>query len=140
MVRVERLNSEVHVEASTKGIGCDGPFVLLRSVRKEYKARGAAVLAVADVTTNIREQEFLAILGPSGCGKSTLLKMIAGLVVPSGGQIIVKGQAVREPLENVGMVFQSPVLLRWRTVLLSDGTLRGHGSACFARPRSAARS
>jgi NitT/TauT family transport system ATP-binding protein len=92
-------------------------FVELREVSREYRTRTGSLLAVDKLSLQAREQEFLAILGPSGCGKSTLLKMVAGLLPPSTGTILVDGQPVVQPLERLGMVFQSPVLLRWRTVL-----------------------
>jgi NitT/TauT family transport system ATP-binding protein len=92
-------------------------FVELREVSREYRTRTGPVLAVDKLSLQAREQEFLAILGPSGCGKSTLLKMVAGLLPPSTGSILVDSQPVVRPLERLGMVFQAPVLLRWRTVL-----------------------
>ena len=92
-------------------------FVEVENVSREYRTRTGRVLAVQDMSMQAREEEFVSILGPSGCGKSTLLKMIAGLVPPTAGKIVVDGQPVAEPLERLGMVFQSPVLLRWRTVI-----------------------
>jgi NitT/TauT family transport system ATP-binding protein len=92
-------------------------FVEARDVSKAYQTRTGSVLAVEKLSLEAREEEFVAILGPSGCGKSTLLKMIAGLIPPTTGKILVDGQPVAEPLERLGMVFQSPVLLRWRTVI-----------------------
>ena len=92
------------------------PFVAVEEVSKEYRGRAGSVMAVSEVTCGVTEQEFIAILGPSGCGKSTLLKMIAGLITPTSGEIRVEGKRVSGPLANVGMVFQNPVLLRWRTV------------------------
>jgi len=59
----------------------------------------------------------VAFVGPSGCGKSTLLKLIAGLVPATSGSVMVDGRLVRGPLKNVGMAFQNPVLLPWRSVL-----------------------
>lgn len=91
--------------------------VALQGVAREYVTRRGRLLAVEDMSIQVREREFVAILGPSGCGKSTLLKMIAGLLPPSRGTVLVDGQPVTEPLERLGMVFQSPVLLRWRTVI-----------------------
>ena len=55
-------------------------------------------------------------MGPSGCGKSTLLKMLAGIVPQSDGTIAIDGDRLVGPSEKVGIVFQSPVLLPWRTV------------------------
>jgi NitT/TauT family transport system ATP-binding protein len=65
----------------------------------------------------IDEGEFFVVVGPSGCGKSTLLKMISGLLPPSTGEIKVEGVPVTKPHGNVGIVFQSAMLLPWRTVL-----------------------
>jgi len=65
----------------------------------------------------VEGNEFVSIVGPSGCGKSTLLRMVAGLIPPSAGRITVGGCAVSGPIADVGMVFQSPVLLPWRTTL-----------------------
>lgn len=59
----------------------------------------------------------MALVGPSGCGKSTLLRVISGLLRPSAGRISVRGQPIRGPIGNVGMAFQNPTLMPWRTVL-----------------------
>jgi len=106
----------------------------VRGVSKQYRTRTGDVLAVADLTFKVQEREFLALLGSSGCGKSTVLKMIVGLLPPSAGQIRVQEQPVSAPLANVGMVFQSPVLLRWRTVLgnvLFPAEALGRGTAPY---------
>jgi NitT/TauT family transport system ATP-binding protein len=73
--------------------------------------------AVRDVGFRVAPGEFLTLLGPSGCGKSTLLMMIAGLLAPSRGAVAVGGTRVDGPRPDVGVVFQSPTLLPWRTVL-----------------------
>ena len=86
------------------------------SIRSVSKAFGTT-LAVEDVSFELQENSFVSIVGPSGCGKSTLLRMVAGLIQPSGGTIMVRGAPVVGPLRDVGMVFQSPVLLPWRTAL-----------------------
>jgi len=82
-------------------------------VRKTFGAK----LAIERAGFAVEGNEFVSIVGPSGCGKSTLLRMVAGLVAPSAGRISVGGRSVRGPIDNVGMVFQSPVLLPWRTTL-----------------------
>lgn len=91
--------------------------VALCGVNMTYPARrGENVLALEDVSLDIRPGEFVTIIGPSGCGKSTLLKIIAGLVRPSSGEVSLGGSEVTGPSADVGLVFQQPVLLPWRTV------------------------
>jgi NitT/TauT family transport system ATP-binding protein len=76
-----------------------------------------AIEALRDVSVDVRPGELVSLVGPSGCGKSTLLKMIAGLLEPSSGRIAVDGVAVKSPRRSVGMMFQTPELFPWRTVL-----------------------
>jgi NitT/TauT family transport system ATP-binding protein len=73
--------------------------------------------AVEDITLRIDEGEFIAIVGPSGCGKSTFMKLCTGLRPPTKGTVIVGGRQVSGPLKIVGMAFQAPNLLPWRTTL-----------------------
>ena len=87
------------------------------NVGKIYATKSQRLEALVDVSFYARRREFIAIVGPSGCGKTTLLKMVAGLVAPTTGAVKVDGEEVRGPVSGVGMVFQSPVLLRWRSVL-----------------------
>jgi NitT/TauT family transport system ATP-binding protein len=72
---------------------------------------------IRNVSLRIAANEFVSIVGPSGCGKSTLLMMIAGLVRQTEGQIFINGELVKGPRREIGVVFQQPVLLPWRTVL-----------------------
>jgi NitT/TauT family transport system ATP-binding protein len=87
--------------------------VLVQNVSKSF----GATFAIDNVSFNLVENSFVSIVGPSGCGKSTLLRMATGLVQPSQGKIFVRGQPIDRPIHDVGMVFQSPVLLPWRTTL-----------------------
>jgi NitT/TauT family transport system ATP-binding protein len=73
--------------------------------------------AVEDITLQIRPGEFIAIVGPSGCGKSTFMKLCTGLRPPTQGTVTVDGKQVTGPLKIVGMAFQAPNLLPWRTTL-----------------------
>jgi NitT/TauT family transport system ATP-binding protein len=108
------------VESAPAGAG-ERVSVDLAGVAKTYRrghgsaARETHALDAIDLA--IREGEFLAIVGPSGCGKSTLLRIIAGLHLPSAGEARVGGRLVDRPQTDVGIVFQSPVLLDWRNVL-----------------------
>ena len=88
--------------------------VVVDGVGKTYTG---GVEAIREARFRVAPGEFLSLLGPSGCGKSTLLMMIAGLLAPSRGSIRVDGAEVQGPRRDVGIVFQSPVLLPWRTVL-----------------------
>ncbi len=75
------------------------------------------VWALREVSLAAREGEFVALVGPSGCGKSTLLRIMAGLIRPHQGTVLVEGQPLRAPRPDVGMVFQHANLMPWRTVL-----------------------
>jgi NitT/TauT family transport system ATP-binding protein len=73
--------------------------------------------AIRSISLAVAKGEFVSLLGPSGCGKSTLLLMMAGLITPTSGNVIVGGSNVRTPRADVGVVFQTPILLPWRSVL-----------------------
>lgn len=79
--------------------------------------RGASVDALRDIDLQVDEGEFVAVIGRSGCGKSTLLRLIAGLIAGSSGRILIAGRPVTRPVPEVGMMFQRPALLPWRSVL-----------------------
>jgi NitT/TauT family transport system ATP-binding protein len=73
--------------------------------------------AVEDISLQMQQGEFIAIVGPSGCGKSTFMKLTTGLKMPSKGTIRIDGQPVTGPLKISGMAFQAPSLLPWRTTV-----------------------
>jgi NitT/TauT family transport system ATP-binding protein len=93
------------------------PLIRLERVAKTYATADGPVESLKPLSFEIRNGEFMSIVGPSGCGKSTLLKLVAGLLPVSAGEIILNGRRVDGPPDNVGIVFQSPVLLAWRSVL-----------------------
>jgi len=82
-----------------------------------YQTTSGPVEALRDISVTVNRGEFISLVGPSGCGKSTLLRIIAGLRSATSGAVSVNGVNVVEPVRNIGMVFQSPVLLKWRTIL-----------------------
>ncbi len=82
-----------------------------------YPSRRTTVHALQGVSLRAKEGEFISVVGPSGCGKSTLLKIVAGLLRPTSGAVKVDGKEVKGPGGNVGIVFQSPLLMAWRTIL-----------------------
>ncbi|MBI3706786.1 MAG: ABC transporter ATP-binding protein [Proteobacteria bacterium] len=95
-------------------------------------------IAVDGASFEVGENEFVSLVGPSGCGKSTLLRMVSGLVVPTAGKVLVRGNEVRGPVAGLGMVFQAPVLLPWRTTIanvLFTAEMRGE-SPSRHRPRA----
>ena len=93
------------------------PLIAVEEVSRVFAGGARTVTALENVSCDIETGNFVSIVGPSGCGKSTLLKIISGLLPASSGKVQVNGKRVDQPLENVGMVFQAPVLLKWRTVL-----------------------
>src|ERR1700739_1641815 len=98
---------------ASSGETAGAPALEIRAVSKSYER----LEAIRHVAFDVREGEFVSVLGPSGCGKSTLLMMIAGPIAPSAGAIAIGGRAARGPRREVGVVFQSPVLLPWRSVI-----------------------
>ena len=94
-------------------------FVDFRDVWLAYNDELAArnEFAVEDISLQTRDGEFIAIVGPSGCGKSTFMKLATGLKRPTKGTVTIAGQQVTGPLKIVGMAFQAPTLLPWRTTL-----------------------
>lgn len=112
------------------------PVIALDRVDLSYRSRRGAVPALAQIDLAARPGEFLAVVGPSGCGKSTLLKLVSGLLMPTAGTVRVKGAPVTGPSPEVGIVFQSPLLMPWRTVLgniLLPIEIRGLGVAAHER-------
>jgi len=102
------------------GEGATAPrrqLIEIRALAKTYRTRDGDVPSLQPLDLDIASGEFVAVVGPSGCGKSTLLKLVGGLIAPTAGEIRIDGTPVNEPPDDVGVVFQSPVLLAWRTVL-----------------------
>jgi NitT/TauT family transport system ATP-binding protein len=95
----------------------DDSYLAFHDVSKIYATDDGLVRALDGITISQRKREFLSILGPSGCGKSTLLMIAAGLIPVSHGIVSVQGERITAPRTDVGIVFQSPVLLEWRTAL-----------------------
>ncbi|MFT3865173.1 MAG: ABC transporter ATP-binding protein [Solirubrobacterales bacterium] len=90
---------------------------------KVYRSGGGAVEALHDVDLSVGAGEFVSIVGPSGCGKSTLFNILAGLISPSGGQVLLDGTPPERLLGEIGYMLQRDLLMPWRTVL--DNTCVG---------------
>src|SRR5580704_19200987 len=104
-------------ESSLRKQATDTPAIEIAGVSKVYRTHDGEIPSVSAVDLSVSDGEFVVIVGPSGCGKTTLLKMISGLLVPSEGEVRVEGKAITKPHGNVGIVFQSAMLLPWRSVL-----------------------
>ena len=89
----------------------------IRDVKLSYETEGGRLPVLDGVEMQVPEGGFVAVVGPSGCGKSTLTRLIAGLLKPDAGEVWLHGQRVTGPKSSVGMAFQNPVLLEWRSVL-----------------------
>jgi ABC-type nitrate/sulfonate/bicarbonate transport system ATPase subunit len=102
--------------------------IVFRNVSKTFvpKRGGEPVLAVDDVTLEIRDKAFVCLVGPSGCGKSTLLNLLAGFESPDRGEVLLQGAPIREPGPDRGMVFQENALFPWLTVM---------GNVCYGPQR-----
>jgi len=85
-------------------------------LRMVYNQKTDPLPALDNVDLQVKKHEFVALVGPSGCGKTTLLKLVSGLAAPSGGRLSVEGVPVRGPQRKIGIVFQVPALMKWRSV------------------------
>ena len=89
----------------------------IRDVRHAYRTKAGPLPVLDGLDVSVEESTFCAVVGPSGCGKSTLTRLIAGLMKPNAGEVWLHGERVKGPRKTVGMAFQNPVLLEWRTIL-----------------------
>jgi NitT/TauT family transport system ATP-binding protein len=89
----------------------------VRDVRLVYSTSRGPLTALDQLSFTLGKREFVSVLGPSGCGKSTLLKLATGLIRPTEGTLTLAGAAIAGPRPDVGIVFQAPTLLPWRTVI-----------------------
>ncbi len=105
----------MHMRAPGVDVGARAA-IRLQAVTKTYRTRDGDVPSLTPIDLSIGAGEIVAVVGPSGCGKSTLLRLVAGLLPPSSGGIEVNGHPVTRPHRDVGIVFQAPLLLPWRSV------------------------
>jgi NitT/TauT family transport system ATP-binding protein len=93
-------------------------FLRITGLEKVYKTKdGSDVRALTAINLTVGQGAFVSVVGPSGCGKSTLLKILAGILDRTAGEIWMHGKTLSGPSRELGVVFQAPVLLPWRTVL-----------------------
>lgn len=93
------------------------PAIAVDNLHKTYATRDGVITTLGGVSFDVAAQEFVSVLGPSGCGKTTVLKIVSGLVPASAGSVQVDGVPVIGPQKKIGIVFQVPALMRWRTAL-----------------------
>jgi len=91
--------------------------VSIRNVSLRYFTSASETEALSDISIEIPTGEFVSIIGQSGCGKSTLLSLIAGVLMPTGGEVLVDGRPVRGPNPKIGYMLQQDYLFEWRTIL-----------------------
>ena len=92
-------------------------LIEIRGVTHAYRTAHGPLPVLDNLTLSVPEGEFCAVVGPSGCGKSTLTRLVAGLMKPDRGEVWLHGEKVTGPKKTVGMAFQNPVMLEWRTIL-----------------------
>jgi NitT/TauT family transport system ATP-binding protein len=93
------------------------PRIEIRSVSLSYRTTAGPFPVLDALSFSCRDQSFTAVVGPSGCGKSTLTRLIAGLLKPTSGDVLLHGEPVTGPRPTIGMAFQNPVLLEWRSII-----------------------
>jgi len=92
------------------------PLLAVKDLRMEYVNGSGRLSVLGGLTFQVAEGEFLCLVGPSGYGKTTLLRLLAGLERPWAGQVCLAGEVMSQPRRDVGVVFQEPTLMAWRTV------------------------
>ena len=92
-------------------------LIEIKGVTHAYRTKAGPLPVLDNLNISVPEGEFAAVVGPSGCGKSTLTRLVAGLMKPDQGELWLHGERVTSPRKTVGMAFQNPVMLEWRTIL-----------------------
>ncbi len=95
--------------------------LIARDLGMVYPTRDGGLRALSAVNLEVERQEFVCVVGPSGCGKTTLLRLLAGLLIPTSGQVLFEGEPLHGPRRRIGFVFQQMSLMPWRTVLQNIG-------------------
>src|SRR5579872_6916258 len=94
-----------------------GALIDVRAISKAFQSESHVVTALRDVSFSVAKEEFVSFLGPSGCGKTTLMMILVGLTRADSGETRIEGRRIAAPFTDVGIVFQNPELLDWRTAL-----------------------
>jgi len=113
--------TETATAPPSRGSGPAPPAVTAARLRRVFVDAAAPLEAIADVSLAVAEREVVAVVGPNGCGKSTLLRILAGLLPPTEGSVVLGDRPVTGPDPRIGMVFQEPRLLPWLGVRANVG-------------------
>lgn len=120
-INVMLININLHQETNyhqAVGKGLPIMAIQIQGVSKSFvSATGEDIQVLAEVSMQIKKQEFFSIVGPSGCGKSTIFNIIAGLLKPTNGKVIVCGEEIDQTTGHVGYMMQKDLLLPWRSIL-----------------------
>jgi ABC-type nitrate/sulfonate/bicarbonate transport system ATPase subunit len=100
----------------SSSVRATAPKLEVRGVFKTFKQKVKSTVALQNIDLHLKQSEFVSIVGSSGCGKSTLLNIVAGLIQPCAGQVLVEGNPVQGPGADRGMVFQGYTLYPWLNV------------------------
>jgi NitT/TauT family transport system ATP-binding protein len=92
-------------------------IIAVKSLGMQYGTGPNAVVALQNIDFSVADGSFMSVVGPSGCGKSTLLRILAGLMPATSGSADLRGAPIVGPRKDIGVVFQTPVLFPWRTIL-----------------------
>ena len=95
----------------------DKDLIVIDGVSHTFATNSGNLQVLDDLTLGVPKNSFTAIVGPSGCGKSTVTRLVAGLLKPDSGTVWLQEEKVTSPRATVGMAFQNPVLLEWRSIL-----------------------
>lgn len=104
------------MQLSRMNLSKSEPILTVRGLSAIFSDVNGDLQALADISFDVDQQQFVCVLGPSGCGKSTLLRILAGLLIPTAGEVFFHGQPLTQPRRGVGFVFQDANLMPWRTV------------------------
>jgi len=110
------MTSFTNLPLETPALEAQPPVISTRNLSAAYQDRNGGLQVLDRISFAVQEQEFVCLLGPSGSGKSTLLRILSGLLPPSGGEALFRGQPIRQPRREIGLVFQKANLMPWRTV------------------------
>lgn len=91
-------------------------FLTVQHIHHMYFTKESATLALEDIDLQVEEGEFISFLGPSGCGKTTLLSIIAGLITPTKGSILMEGKSIKRDSSAIGYMLQQDYLFPWKTI------------------------